>query len=170
MDWTLAILRLLHVGGAVIWFGWGFVTDFITDRAVRVSGANGAVTWGNYITRTGQHILLPVVATVTVAAGGWLLYEIGGFEEGFMETRFGVVLSIGMTAGVIAWVWGAIKYAPIGKKVGAVMAEIGDGEATAEQVGQLDALRKQSTRTGYVSMTLLVIALVTMTIARNVGL
>ena len=111
-----------------------------------------------------------MVTTITVVAGGWLLYEIGGFEDGFMETRFGIVLTIGMTSGIIAWVWGAIKYAPIGKKVEAVMAEIGDGEADAEQVERLDGLRAQNTRAGYVSMTLLVIALVTMTIARNVGI
>ena len=170
MDWTQTILRLLHVGGAVIWFGWGFVTDFITNRAVRVSGTSGAVTWGNYMTRTGQALLLPVVSTITVVAGGWLLYEIGGFESGFMETRVGMALSIGATAGILAWVWGAIKYAPIGKKVGVVMDEIGDDQPRTEQVARLDALRAENTRAGYVSMSLLVIALVTMTIARTIGI
>jgi hypothetical protein len=167
VDWKLTILRLIHIFGAVIWFGWGFVSDFITERAVRQAGAAGSVTWGRYIAGTGQAILLPVVTTLTVVSGGWLLADVWGFGE--ITTRAEWALNIGAAAGIAAWVWGAIKYAPIGKQVGLVMAEIGSGQPTPEQVSRLDALRAQSLRAGYVSMVLLVIAMGTMAAHRYLG-
>lgn len=168
MDVYLTILRLVHIFSGIIWVGAGLTFTYIVAPAVRESGPAGGVFMRNVLTKTAFDKLMPAVSSLTVIAGLLLYWEISnGFDADWMGSANGMVLSIGVVAGIGAFGHGG---AVIGRTTGEIK-KLGDaiqGPPTPEQAQQMAALQEKLTKHSHISAILMVIAVVGMAAARTV--
>lgn len=166
MDTYLTILRIIHIFSGIMWVGAGLTFTYIVAPAVRESGPAGGVFMRNVLTKTQFDKLMPTVSLLTVGAGLLLYWEISnGFDADWMGSTGGIVLSIGVLAGLGAFGHGG---AVIGRTTGE-MKKLGDaiqGQPTPEQATQMAALTEKLNKHSHISAALMVVAVLGMASAR----
>lgn len=169
MDWTLVILRFLHVVLGAYWAGVIIFTALYLDPSVRASGPAGGQVMGQLVAR-GHLTALPVVALVTILSGVDLLRRVSaGFDPAFMSTPFGVALSIGGLSAIVAFLIGVIIMRPTAMKVMALSQaamQTPEGPARDAQLAAVAPLRSRATLTLRVVAALLGVTVTAMAVAR----
>lgn len=156
---VVTILRLLHIGGGLIWVGAALVISLYIEPAADQAGAAGKGFLQTLYRSSGLPRLIPLSACITTVAG-LLLYGLLSYHEA-MSSGLGIVLTLGALFGLLAFahgwfaVWrGAGRY-----------AELLSGEES-ESLAQLEAKLR---RNGRVSLWLALASLILMAGARYIG-
>lgn len=167
--WYLTVLRLLHIFSGVLWAGGTIYLALFIVPAVQASGPEGS-KFMQTLTRTNKlPLVMTIAALLNVLCGVLLFWKLsGGFQSAYMSTNHGIVLSIGGTLAIIAFLEGLLVTRPTVMKIaqlGQAIAKAG-GPPTLEQSEQLMAYRKKITRANNVVATLLAITVVAMSVVR----
>ncbi|HWR34006.1 MAG TPA: hypothetical protein VN451_10780 [Chitinophagaceae bacterium] len=130
----LVTLRLVHIFCGVFWAGAAIYLAIFVMPAVNAAGPEG----GRFMQQLARTNKLPMVMTVTsslsVIAGILLLWNIsGGFKSAWMSSKHGIILSIGGTLAIIAWLEGFFITRPNALKLNRV------GQLIAKSGGPPDA-------------------------------
>jgi hypothetical protein len=169
MDWALVILRFLHVVLGAYWAGVIIFTALYLEPSVRAAGPAGGQVMGQLVAR-GHLTVLPVVALVTILSGVDLLRRVsGGFDPAFMGSPFGVALSIGALAAIVAFIIGVSIMRPTALKVMALSQaamQAPEGAARDAQLAAVAPLRRRATVTLRVVAVLLAVTVTTMAVGR----
>ena len=117
----LIFLRLIHIVCAVFWAGSIMYLAWFIIPTVKALGPDG----GKFMQQLAQTNKLPLVMTIAgtlTVVGGLLLIErlSGGFELQWFGTAHGIVISIGGTFAIAAWVIGLSINKPAVDKMGAI--------------------------------------------------
>jgi len=168
MDLGYAVLRLLHVFNAVFWVGSTIVMVGYIQPAVRAYGPAGTQFMQTLLARR-LPAAMNVSAFLTIVAG-LLLYarDSGGFQaQAWLSTPPAQAWGLGGLIGIIALLVGLVA-AWQGRGLARISAEIqaGGGRPSAEQNGRLERLQARLSTLASLNLTLLIIALVLMVIAR----
>ncbi|MDX1675450.1 MAG: hypothetical protein R3314_11705 [Longimicrobiales bacterium] len=165
------MLRLIHIILGVFWAGVIFFLVLFLGPAVRRSGPGGGRVMAE-INRARFFEVMPVVALVTILSGAWLLWLLsGGFEAAFMGTPWGISLSVGAVAAVVAFVIGVFVMRPATTRMlelGPMMAAASSDEERQAIGAELAPLRKRSRTASLWVAWLLLIVVATMAVARYV--
>jgi uncharacterized membrane protein len=169
MHLYLVVLRILHITGGVYWVGTILFLNFYVFPAVVKSGAEGGKIM-QAITSTNKFAsVLSLVATITLASGLLLLYQLsGGFTPEWFATRYGMLLTIGGSTAIIAYVQGILINRPgVGRmeeiRMAAASRNSPPNEAERTELGQLRDRIILSTKWLSVWLT---VTVVTMAVAR----
>ncbi|HEX8807196.1 MAG TPA: hypothetical protein VF741_09605 [Candidatus Aquilonibacter sp.] len=132
-------LIALHVLVAAFWVGASLTLKFVVD-AVRSSGVDAGHFMQNLMLRSRLAIALGVAGATTILSGLALLWIVsGGFNPAFMRSTTGVLISCGAACGILA---------------------VGTGITAGR-------LRERGASFGFATATLLVVAVVCMTLGAH---
>lgn len=165
----LIILRLVHIVCAVFWTGSVlYLTGFVFP-AVKALGPDG----GKFMQQLSRTNKLPLVmnlaASLSILAGILLMERIsGGFQSVWFGSPHGIVISIGGTLALIAYILGFAISRPTIMKIGTLGQKIAaaGGPPSAEQAQKLLKLRNKLIGATNMVAVLLLGALIAMSIVR----
>lgn len=167
---AITVFRLLHIVAGVLWVGSAVLLSFYIEPAVEKLGLDGSKFMRTLFTKTGYVKLMPIVAITTTVAGLVLYWMVtDGFASvDYMRSGQGIVLSIGVLFGLLAFGHGFAAMGRLSGKYVAMLNEAGDNPS-AEQQSDITALEAKLRRNGKISMWLGVFALLFMAGARYVN-
>jgi uncharacterized membrane protein len=168
MGILILVLRIIHIFCGVFWVGFAFFNIGFLQPTVRATGAEGQKTMQYLTQKTRLLSTVYATATLTMLSGLIMYWILSGFRLSFMRSGYGIVLTIGSIAGVIAWIYAVVVIRGIFKRMQTIGQEIQaqGSPPTPEQATQMQALVARLGKVGQVALVFLVIALLGMSIAR----
>ncbi|HYI67879.1 MAG TPA: hypothetical protein VEW95_13240 [Candidatus Limnocylindrales bacterium] len=169
MDPLLILLRIVHVGAAMIWFGGAIVSSFFLQPTVETLGAKAGPFMEHLMVRRKMGVLFPVVAGLTILSGAALYWrDSNGLNGAWITSATGLAFTIGGLAAIIAFVLGGILIGPGIAEQTAVRGELANsnGEPTPEQRDRLARAEGKLKLAGRIDLPLLILAALTMAVAR----
>ena len=170
MNSLMIILRLIHIFSGVFWVGVAFFNIYYLQPTIRQTGAEGQKVMRHLMQQTRFTAVSYGTATLSMLSGLIMYWIISKFRLSFLSSGYGLVLTIGGIAGLIAWVVVIVflrnnfnKMTNIGKQIQAQ-----GGPPTADQATQMQVLGSQLTKIGQISIILMTIALIGMSVAQYV--
>ena len=170
MDPVLLLLRIGHIGGAMVWFGGAIIGSFFLSPTVAALGPAAQPFMDHLVKRRRMGLLFPVVATVTVLCGLALFWrDSNGLQAAWIGSPTGITFTIGGLAGIASLVGGMVLVGPSIAEQTAVRTELAaGGEPTARQRERLEWADRRMRLAMRLDMPLLLLAGVTMAIGRYV--
>lgn len=169
MDAWLILLRIIHVGSAMVWFGGGILAGFFLQPTADALGKAGQPFMGHLVNRRRMGIFFPIVAGLTILSGGALYWrDSGGLSITWITSPTGLGFTIGAIAAIVAFVLGFILIGPGVAEQTAVQNEVarGDGEPTEGQRRRLERAARRMQLANRIDLPLLLVAGLSMAVAR----
>jgi uncharacterized membrane protein len=169
MDLPLIVLRIIHVGSAMIWFGGSIVAAFFVQPTVDALGASAQPFMEHLMRRRRLGVMFPIVSALTILSGGVLYWrDSGGLQGDWVTSPTGLAFTVGGLAATAAFVGGAILIGPSIAEQTTVRGELaaGDGVPTPAQRERLDRADARLKLANLIDMPLLLLAGLTMAVAR----
>ena len=168
MDWLLALLRVVHVGGAMAWFGGAIVGGFFLQPTARALGAAGQPFMEHLMRRARMGVYFPIVAALTILAGAGLYWrDSNGLDLAWIGSGPGIAYTIGGLAAIAAFVGGMVLIGPGVAAQAAVARELAAGAAPSEsQRARLERADRRLRLAGQIDWPLLLVAGLTMAVGR----
>jgi len=169
VDWWLLLLRVVHVGSAMVWFGGAIIGGFFLAPTAAALGDSAQPFMDHLMRRRRMGILFPVVAALTVVAGAALYWrDSGGLQPAWIMSSTGLAFTVGGAAAIASFALGFVLVAPSVMEQTAVRNELAASGAapSADQLARLehaDHLMRLATR---VDLPLILLAGLTMATAR----
>ena len=163
------VLRLVHIVLGVFWAGTIFFLVLYLAPAIGRVGPDGGKVLAQ-ISGARFFEVMPLVALVTILSGLWLMWILsGGFAAAFFASPWGLALTVGGAASVVAFLIGTMVMRPttrrlleLGPRLGAATSEEERRALDAEMVG----LRRRSRTASRWVAVLLLVAVAGMAAAR----
>lgn len=150
----LLLARVLHVVVGIFWAGTIIFNAMLLGPAIQDTGPEGGKVMGA-LARRGMLTIMPIAGIIVILSGTWLYWHVsGGFSPGYMGSRPGMLYGLGMVAATLGLLLGFIILRP-------AMAKM--ATATPEEA---PALRQRAAVAGRLIAILVVIAVLTMAVAR----
>jgi uncharacterized membrane protein len=165
----IIVLRVIHIFSGVFWVGFAFFNYGFLQPTVKATGAEGQKTMQYLTQKTRLLSAVYATATLTMLSGLILYWIFLGFRfSAIFSSGYGLVLTIGSIAGVIAWIFAVVVIRGIFNQMQTIGLEIQaqGSPPSPEQATQMQALVKRLGKVGQVVIVFLVIALLGMSIAR----
>lgn len=165
MDYTIVLLRLLHIIAGVAWVGLAAVLALFVVPTVLKTGESGMRFLRSLLTNTS--LLLPILSVLTVIPGA-LLYIVGDAASRFSSTG-NIVLGMGAVAGILAGIQGgAVTRRMMAVLKNELMQHIPDEvqPISADSLSSLQDRAKQLVSGARITFVLTTIALLGMAAAR----
>lgn len=168
MNFLIMVLRVIHIFSGVFWVGFAFFNIGFLQPTVRAIGVEGQKTMQHLTQKTRLLSTVYATATLTMLSGLIMYWILSGFRLSFMRSGYGLVLTIGSIAGVIAWIYAVVVIRGIFNQMQAIGQKIQaqGGPPTPEQATQMQGLVARLGSVGQVALVFLVIALLGMSIAQ----
>ena len=168
MGILILVLRIIHIFSGVFWVGFAFFNIGFLQPTVRATGAEGQKTMQYLTQKTRLLSTVYATATLTMLSGLTMYWILSGFRLSFIRSGYGLVLTIGSIAGVIAWIYAVVVIRGVFDRMQTVGQEIQaqGSPPTPEQAAQMQALVTRLGKVGQVALVFLVIALLGMSIAQ----
>jgi len=167
MDWLYIVLRVLHIGSAILWAGGAALFFFYIEPTITKLGPDAEKFVDEVVNKRKAPIYFAATSTVAVLAGLTLYYrQAGGFQ--LWTTTSGTVFTVGAVAAIFAWIGGNVLIAPAVMKVGAIGQEMkaAGGPPSAELMGRMHAAQERLRTIGKWDLVLIGIAILCMESAR----
>ena len=169
MDSLIVALRLIHIVGGVYWAGTIFFFVTFLEPSLRSLGPEGGKVMIRFFER-GYLTLIPVVATLTLLSGLWLLWIFSsGFDSRYMGSTVGIAFSTGGLFAILAYVVGMTVMRPAGARIWEIARRLPvatDESARNALTAEMERLRARTGLAARTVFALLVIAVALMAIAR----
>ncbi len=169
MDVILILSRIIHVGGAMIWFGGAIVSSFFLQPTVAALGMQAQPFIEHLMVRRRMGVMFPIVAGLTILSGAVLYWrDSNGLQAAWITSPTGLAFTIGGLAAIGAFVLGGILIGPGVGEQAAVARELAESKAepTAEQNARLARAAGKLKLAGRIDLPLLLLAGLTMAVAR----
>jgi uncharacterized membrane protein len=167
VDLWIIVLRILHVGSAILWVGGSFFIERFFQPAADELGPSG-VPFVSAVLRRGMPQYFTIAAAVTVLAGSALYWiDSGGNVVGYLTGGgTGTVFGIGGIAAWISFIVGGALIGPNAAKLAKASEAIATTGSTPDLVAQVAAAGAAIKRAGQVSIVGLTVAILAMATAR----
>ncbi len=169
MDLGVIVLRIIHIGAAILWAGGSiFIERFVEPVADELGPTGEPFMTG--MMRRGIGVYFPIVSGLTVVAGAILYWiDAGSDPIGYLAGGgAGTVFGLGGIAGLLAFLVGTVGVAPNAMKLGKVREAMATGGPTPELQATAAAARANLHRAGQIGLILLGLAILFMASARYV--
>lgn len=163
MDYLQIVLRVIHIGSAIVWVGGGVFMHFFVEPTVTALGPQGGAFISHMNAKRKVPVVISLAAVLTVAAG-IVLYvrDSDGFDPDWITSSVGLAFTIGGIAAILAFVVGVGMVRPRVVRLGALAAEMASGQPSPEQTQEMGALQARLRSLSLISLLLLAIATVAM--------
>lgn len=164
----ILIARLIHIGAGVIWAGSTIVFARFVEPTVNEIGAGGQAFMQG-LERRGFTAFIGSVAGTGILAGLYLYWRVsGGLDQVWLKSPFGIVITAGSVAAIVAFALGPIFYIPAGRRIQEITRSAGAAGPSAEQRAEMQVLGRRLARIGRWSAILLGFTVLCMAGARYV--
>jgi uncharacterized membrane protein len=169
MEWWLIILRVIHVGAAMAWFGGAVISSFFLFPAAQALGPAGQPFMDQLMNRRRMGIFFPIVAALTILAGAALYWrDSNGLSSAWISSPAGLAFTIGGLAAIVAFIGGMVLIGPSVAEQTAVRNELaatggGPTDAQRERLERADRRMRLANR---IDVPLILLAGLTMAIGR----
>lgn len=141
------VLRLIHIVLGVFWAGTIFFLVLYLAPAIGRVGPDGGKVLAQ-ISGARFFEVMPLVALITLVSGLWLMWIVsGGFGRPFFVSRWGIALTVGGAASIVAFLIGTLIMRPTTLRILAMRSDVEAAGSEEERQALLDgmqALRKRS--------------------------
>jgi uncharacterized membrane protein len=165
----LIILRFIHIVSAVFWAGSVMYLALFIVPAVRALGPDG----GKFMQQLSQTNKMPLIMTVSATltvVGGILLIErlSGGFNAAWFGTPHGIIISLGGTLALAAYLVGMFVNRPTVERIATIgkTAAAAGGPPSPDQVMELQKLRQRLFAAVNITAWLVLAATIAMSVVR----
>jgi uncharacterized membrane protein len=124
MNILILVLRVIHIFSGVFWVGFAFFNIGFLQPTVKATGAEGQKTMQYLTQKTRLLSTVYATATLTMLSGLTMYWILSGFRLSFIGSGYGLVLTIGSIAGVIAWIYAVVVIRGIFNRMGAIGQQI----------------------------------------------
>jgi len=171
MSLLVLISRILHVGLGVFWAGTMFFMVFLLEPSVRSVGPEGGRVM-QALQKRGFMNIMPTAAAITILSGVFLYWRIwAGFGMEGLTTPFGMALTVGGIASLVAFGQGVFIMRPAtlrAGKLGASLANTPDAGERDDIIARIAGLKSRSRTHARWVVFWLVFAVLAMAVARYV--
>jgi uncharacterized membrane protein len=172
LDWLFIVLRLIHIIAGALWVGGAIFFFFFIEPTAGELGPDAEKFMNRVVVQRRMPIYFLVTSVLTVLAG-LVLYWIdsSGLRAEWITSGFGLMLTIGGLAGLIAAVAGTALIKPNVDRLAAIGGEMkaAGGPPSERQLAELRAVQARLRTIGGVDVVLLLISIAAMASARYVG-
>lgn len=169
MTVLLLLMRVLHVVAGVFWAGSIFFINGLLGPSIAAAGPEGLKVMGELRKRRYFEQMIGA-AMVTVLSGLVLVWiDSTGFQSAWFRTRFGMGISTGMLAALLALGVGIFGSKPAMEEMSTLapqLAQAANDEARAAVAARIAAARGRLVRFGGMAAVLLLVAVLAMAVAR----
>lgn len=165
----MIILRVVHVGSAMAWFGGAIIGSFLLEPTAKALGREAAAFMDHLVTRRRMGVFFPIVAVLTVLSGAALYWrDSGGFQLAWITSPTGLGFSLGAVAGITSLVLGFVLVGPSIAAQAAIQKELAAGGAPANgaQIKALARADRKMQLANRVDFPLILLAGLMMAVAR----
>lgn len=169
MDSWLIVLRVVHVGSAMAWFGGAIVGGFFLFPAARTLGPAGQPFMDQLMNRRRLGVFFPVVASLAILSGAALFWrDSNGLTSAWISSPSGLAFALGGLAAILAFVGGMILIGPSVAEETAVRNELAlsGGAPTEAQRKRLERADRRMQLANRLDLPLILLAGLTMAIGR----
>jgi hypothetical protein len=169
MDWLLIVLRIVHVGAAMAWFGGAVFGGFFLFPTAQALGPAAQPFMDHLTKRRRTGVYFPIVAALTILAGAALYWrDSNGLDPVWIGSPTGLAFTIGGLAAIVAFVGGMIVIGPSVATQTAVQNELAatGGEPSAAQLGRLAGADQRMRLATRIDLPLILLAGLAMAIGR----
>jgi len=167
----LLVLRLVHVLGGILWVGGSLLNVLFFVPALGAAGPAAGPVMGHLRARR-LHVIMPVVALLTVLSGLRLLWIVSGdFQAAWFATGAGATYTVSGALALIAFLIGVAWVAPAARRMGGIgpaLVSAPDDATRASLQAELARMQKQLQRLGTVATVMITLAAAGMAVARYV--
>ncbi len=169
MDAYMVILRIIHIFAGILWVGAGIFYVAVVMPSLRQTGKKAYPLFLAISNNRIGKVLMPATALLTTVAG-LLLYErvSGRFDADYMKSTQGIVLSIGVVAGLGAFGHGGAVLGRATEKLVQQITELeGQSEPlSAQQQAEVNTLMDYLAKHANISLIMMIVAVLGMASAR----
>jgi uncharacterized membrane protein len=169
MDTWLIVLRVVHIGSAMSWFGGALVAFFFLMPTAGAVARAGQPFMDHLMNRRRLGIFFPIVAALTILSGAALYWrDSDGLQWSWISSPSGLAFTIGGLAAVAAFIAGAVLTGPSVAEHTAVQNELvaSDGIPTEAQRQRLERAGRRMWLASRIDLPLILLAGAMMAIAR----
>jgi uncharacterized membrane protein len=160
MSFGIAVARIIHVLGGVIWVGSMFFVSMFLIPAMTEAGPDAAKVMAA-LNRRNWMVFVPIIAILTIFSGLWLYWHTSmGFDPAYMRSGPGKAYGTGGALAILAFIVGITMTRPAMMKAEQLSREGNMAEA--------QAYRDRGARWGKIIGFLLIGAATMMAIGRYV--
>lgn len=170
MDIYMIVLRIIHILSGIFWVGTTLFSVLFFTPSIKAAGPAGGTVMGK-LALTQFPMAMATSGILTLVAG-ILMYWIdsGGFQANWISTPPGIIITIGGAAGIFAFLLGLIVQRPASARMAILQKEIqAAGQPTSSQLNEMRVLQDRVAKTSQWVVALMVIAVLGMAIARELG-
>ena len=168
MDIYVTVLRLIHIFAGIFWVGTALFFVLFFEPTLRAAGPEGGKIMGR-LTLTRFPMTMTIASLLTVVAGILLyLNDSGGLQAQWVFSLSGVALTVGGSAGILAFLLGLAVQGPSAMRMSALQKEIqtAGSPPTSAQQQELHRLQERIANASRWGAVLMVIAVIGMAAAR----
>ncbi len=169
MDFMVLASRAVHVSFGAFWVCAIFFIVFFLEPSVRSAGPDGNSVM-KAMRKRRLMTVMPIVAVFTILSGGFLFWRmLEGFGMQWASTRFGMALSIGAAASLVAFGQGYFFMRRAALRAGALSEKVTGNLEAPNRNGALAEVARLKSRSRIHARWVagwLTIALITMAVAR----
>jgi uncharacterized membrane protein len=142
MNYYLLVLRILHIGGGVLWVGSVLVLAFTINPALKETGGSGQ-KFVDYLIKNKHFDTQSTGAGALAGIAGLLLFwhDSQGLTSAWMGSSAGIGFIVGALLGLIGYIFGFLTDRKL-KAMAGLREQFGD-TPSEEQTSQLQMLDKQ---------------------------
>ena len=169
MDIVLIVLRIVHVGAAMAWFGGALVGSFFLSPTAQALGPAGGPFMDHLMRIRRMGVYFPIVAGLTVLSGAALYWrDSNGLDLAWITSPPGLAFTIGGLAAIGAFVGGMVLIGPSVAEQTAVQKELATsgGGPTDAQRQRLERADRRMQLADRIDLPLILVAGLTMAIGR----
>ena len=166
MDWLQIVLRVIHIGGAIVWVGSSAFLHFFVEPTVRELGPQGGPFMAHMMEKRKVPVVISISAVLTIAAGIWLYWRDTRFDLDVITTPPVIGLTVGAVAAIIAFVIGLAIVRPKVVRLGSLGQAMASGQPSPQQIEEMGALQRSLRSISTLNLILLAIAVIAMASAR----
>lgn len=171
MTILMIILRIIHIFSGVFWVGVSIFNIGFLQPTLQSTGGEGQKVMQHLTSRTRFTVTVYTAATLSLLSGlimYWILFE---FRLSALSSGYGLLLTLGGIAGLIAWVIAIFFVRNIINRLQAIGRAIQaqGGPPTPEQAAELQASSGRMVTLGQWGVAFMVVALLGMSVAQYVN-
>ena len=165
--YVILILRILHIGGGVIWVGSAILYLFLLIPAAKSAESAGRKFLQTLGPRFGK--MMGIVTTLTVVSGALLYARFFAGGIAFLwQSGVGMAFTVGAVAAVVSYVMGAAVFGKLQGRIETLGAALESSGAPPkpEQVREMNRLQSSLMTAYRFDFLLLTVAMIAMAVAR----
>ncbi|NQT63843.1 MAG: hypothetical protein HQ556_12855 [Candidatus Marinimicrobia bacterium] len=168
MNILMIILRVIHILSGVFWVGFAIFNLAFLQPTIRATGAEGQKTLQYLMRKTRLMTSVYLAATLTMFTGLIQLGIISNLQHSFINSGWGLIITLGSVSGIIAWFIAIHFIRRIFNQMGVVGAELQSSDAppNPEKLSEMQALVERLGKVGKTALVFMIISVIGMAAAR----